>query len=198
MANHKLDTDQQVFFYEQDFYVLSNFSSFTLQWKGIRFDTSEAAYHWEKFNYRPEGALDRLTVFGIQQSIIKAPSAHEAFKTAAQYTEYRRPDWEDVRTGIMQDLLRAKAYQHEYVRRKLMETGTRELIEDSYRDSFWGWGEDGNGHNMLGKLWMIVREEVKSPDFHIHEFIAPGNDDAQQCDADCRQNAHKCKLPAWV
>ena len=30
--NHKLDTDQQVFFYEQDFYVLSNFSAFRVKW----------------------------------------------------------------------------------------------------------------------------------------------------------------------
>lgn len=46
---HGLDTPERVHFYEQDFYVLSNFSSFTLWWQGLRFDTSEAAYHWEKF-----------------------------------------------------------------------------------------------------------------------------------------------------
>lgn len=33
----KLDTPSQVFFYNQDFYVLSNFSAFSLQWKGLRF-----------------------------------------------------------------------------------------------------------------------------------------------------------------
>jgi predicted NAD-dependent protein-ADP-ribosyltransferase YbiA (DUF1768 family) len=47
--NHKLDTDSQVFFYEQDFYALSNFSAFRLMWRDIDFDTSEHAYHWEKF-----------------------------------------------------------------------------------------------------------------------------------------------------
>ena len=44
-----LDTDTQVFFYEQDFYVLSNFSSFRVKWAGISFDTAEHAYHFEKF-----------------------------------------------------------------------------------------------------------------------------------------------------
>ena len=48
IETHKLDTETQVFFYEQDYYVLSNFSAFTLQRKGLRFYTSEAAYHWEK------------------------------------------------------------------------------------------------------------------------------------------------------
>lgn len=45
--NHGLDTDERICFYEQEFYVLSNFSSFTLHWHGARFDTAEAAYHWE-------------------------------------------------------------------------------------------------------------------------------------------------------
>ena len=40
MELHGLDTETHVFFYEQDFYVLSNFSAFTLQWKGIRFDAT--------------------------------------------------------------------------------------------------------------------------------------------------------------
>ena len=59
LETHGLDTADQVFFYEQDFYVLSNFSAFSLMWKlsereGLgRFDTSEALYHWLKFSGRP-------------------------------------------------------------------------------------------------------------------------------------------------
>jgi ribA/ribD-fused uncharacterized protein len=149
--NHKLDTDTQVFFYENDFYPLSNFSAFTLQWKGLKFDTSEAAYHWEKF-----------TGHVIQSRILSAPSAHEAFKTAENFRYLCRPDWDNVKVGIMKDILRAKAKQHEYVRRKLLETGDRELIEDSWRDGFWGWGPNKDGQNMLGKLWMEIREELKN------------------------------------
>ena len=151
--NHNLDTDTQVFFYERDFYPLSNFSSFTLQWKGLRFDTSEAAYHWEKFNYN--------NYFPIQDEIRLAPSAHEAFKVAQKYHNFVHPLWLEQRVKIMKEILRAKADQHEYVRRKLLATGDRELIEDSWRDSFWGWGENKDGQNMLGKLWMEVREELR-------------------------------------
>ena len=149
--NHKLDTDKQVFFYEQDFYVLSNFSAFTLQWKGFRFDTSEAAYHYEKF----EG-----TDSEVQSMILEAPSAHQAFKIAESQKMFRRQDWDAVKVGIMRDILRAKAEQHEYVRRKLLATGDRELVEDSWRDDFWGWGPNHDGQNMLGKLWMEVRAEL--------------------------------------
>ncbi len=131
----KPDTDQQVFFYEQDFYVLSNFSAFRLRWKNHSFDTSEAAYHWEKFV-----GNDPLRI-----AIRLSDSAHEAFKIAEEHKHLRRPDWDDVKVDIMRDILRAKAAQHEYVRRKLLATGDRELIEDSWRDDFWGWGPHRNG-----------------------------------------------------
>jgi ribA/ribD-fused uncharacterized protein len=150
--NNGLDTDRQVFFYEQDFYVLSNFSAFTLTWKGKRFDTSEAAYHWEKFHG------DSL----LQAMILTAQSAHAAFKIAETNREFRRPDWDDVKVDIMRDILRAKAEQHEYVRRKLLATGDRELVENSWRDAFWGWGPNRDGRNQLGKLWMEIRGELRA------------------------------------
>lgn len=150
-----LDTPTRVRFYEHDFYVLSNFSAFTLNWRNWRFDTSEAAYHYEKFI----GGGARADV--IARCILCASSAHEAFKIAEYNKALRRPDWDDVKVGIMRDILRAKAAQHEYVRRKLLATGDRELVEDSWRDDFWGWGPNRDGQNMLGKLWMEVRHELR-------------------------------------
>lgn len=152
-TNHKLDTDTHVFFYEQDFYVLSNFSAFAIHWDGWRFDTSEAAYHYEKF--KTASPL-------IAMSIRDAASAHEAFKIAETNKAYRRPDWDDVKVEIMHDILLAKVRQHEYVERKLLATGDRTLVEDSWRDEFWGEGPYKNGKNMLGKLWMEIREEIRN------------------------------------
>lgn len=153
----KPDTDQQVFFYEQDFYVLSNFSAFRLEWEGIDFDTSEHAYHWEKFATED----DDQTRNGIAHAIMSARSAHEAFKIAEAQKHLRRIDWDAIKVQKMRNILRAKAAQHEYVRRKLLATGDRELIEDSWRDDFWGWGPNRDGQNMLGKLWMEVRAELR-------------------------------------
>jgi ribA/ribD-fused uncharacterized protein len=149
--HHKLDTDSQVFFYEQDFYVLSNFSAFHVVYEGRNFVTSEEAYHYQKFPHAPD----------IQREIVYARSAHDAFKIAERHREYRRADWDQVKVDIMRDILLAKANQHEYVRRKLLATGDRELIEDSWRDAFWGWGESRDGRNMLGKLWMEVRSALR-------------------------------------
>ncbi len=148
--NRKLDTDTQVFFYEQDFYVLSNFSAFTLYWKDERWDTSEAVYHSEKFPYDAN----------LREQIRKAPSAHEAYKIAAANKHYRRKDWDDVKVGIMKEILWEKVGQHNYVYDKLLATGDRELVEDSWRDDFWGWGEKKDGKNFLGKIWMEIRSEI--------------------------------------
>ncbi len=150
--NHKLDTDEQVFFYEQEFYVLSNFSAFAVRWQSVRFDTVEAAYHWEKFPNAPK----------IQERIRTAASAHDALQIAREWREYQRPDWDEVKVGIMRRILRQKVLQHPYVHRKLMETGDRVLVEDSWRDDFWGWGPNRDGQNVLGKLWMEVRDEFRS------------------------------------
>jgi conserved hypothetical protein, ribA/ribD-fused len=154
--HHKLDTDKQVFFYEQEFYVLSNFSSFSLLFRGEQYATSEHAYHCQKFT-------DRCDRDGsIRRWIKDAPSAHEAYKRADLHYKDRRPGWEELRISIMHEILRAKVEQHEYVRRKLLETGDRELIEDSWRDPFWGWGQNKDGQNMLGKLWMDIRAEIRA------------------------------------
>lgn len=152
---HGLDTPERVCFYEQDFYVLSNFSAFSLSWSGRRFHTSEHVYHFVKF------AEPFVDCSAIQRLIYQATSAHEAFKIAEAYREQRRPGWDEIKVGVMREILRAKADQHEYVRRKLLATGERELVENSWRDSFWGWGANRDGQNMLGKLWMEIREELR-------------------------------------
>jgi len=48
-VNHKCDTDERVCFYEQEFYMLSNFSAFEVDLYGQTFKTSEHAYQWLKF-----------------------------------------------------------------------------------------------------------------------------------------------------
>lgn len=154
--NHKLDTDSQVFFYEQDFYVLSNFSAFCVHWRGKPFFTSEHAYHWARFELpNGRGVL-------LQDCVQRASSAHNAFKFAQEEKPKQREDWDAVKVDTMREILRAKADQHEYVRRKLLATGDRELIEDSWRDDYWGWGPNRDGQNMLGKLWMEIRAELRT------------------------------------
>lgn len=154
--HHKQDTDQQVFFYEQDFYVLSNFSSFEVEWSGFVFKTSEHLYHWMRFAFsdKPGASL-------IAGRIKNARSAHDAFKLAQHEKSLQAEGWNDNKTYFMREILRQKALQHEYVLKKLLATGDRELVEDSWRDDYWGWGPARDGQNMLGRLWMEVRAELR-------------------------------------
>ena len=151
--NYKLDTDTHVFFYEQDFYVLSNFSSFTIERDRILFPTSEHAYHYYKF---VESAPH------LARAIVDLRSAHDAFKFAELNKQFRRPDWDVVKESIMKSILLDKVSQHSYVKYKLLQTGDRILVEDSWRDGVWGWGADKQGQNLLGKIWMEIRSELKS------------------------------------
>jgi len=148
---HGLDNHKEVFFYEQEFYVLSNFSAFIIEWNGEVFPTSEHAYHWSKF---PNDPLKRA-------AIRVAKSAHDAFKMAERWKQYRCPDWDSIKVDTMRSILQAKVEQHEYVRRKLLETGNRRLIENSWRDDYWGWGPKRDGRNMLGELWMEIRHRLQ-------------------------------------
>lgn len=165
---HGLDTPERVCFYEQDFYVLSNFSSFEVEWASSgRFKTAEHLYHWLRFatgeaNGKLGGAQPSAMAVAIADRVRRAPSAHEAFKIAQDNKHLQRADWNEVKVEKMRMVIRAKAMQHEYVLRKLLATSDRELVENSWRDDFWGWGENRDGQNVLGKLWMEVRSELRA------------------------------------
>jgi len=158
---HGNDTDKQIFFYEHEFYVFSNFSSFMIEWKGKLYMTSEHAYHSEKFEDEK-----------LKEQIRNARSAHEALKLAKANKDKYRNDWATIKLNIMKEILRAKVKQHPYVEKKLIESGDKELIEDSWRDSYWGWGAHKDGENHLGKLWMEVRDEFmnQNSDFIQNKF----------------------------
>lgn len=156
-----LDTDRQVFFYEQEFYALSNFSSFSINWRGVRFPTTEQAYHWERF-WDAHSLRGGTVVRQLHREFIKNTiSAHEAFEYAQQHKRDQRSDWDHEKVATMKSILRQKLREHEYVHRKLLETGDRIIIENSWRDDFWGWGPDRNGQNNLGLLWMEIRAELR-------------------------------------
>ena len=56
--------------------------------------------------------------------------------------------------------LYAKFTQHQELKKLLVETGGRPLIEHTANDSYWGDGGDGSGQNHLGRLLMKLRKEL--------------------------------------
>jgi len=137
--------------YEREYYTFSNFSSFAVKWKGKDWPTSEHAYQAAHF-FKTAPALAR--------KIYKAKSAHEAYKMAKTNADKAPRDWHEIKVTVMEDIVRHKLKQNPYVMHKLIQTGNRIIVEDSPKDSFWGWGPKRNGRNELGKIWMKLRDEI--------------------------------------
>lgn len=72
--------------------------------------------------------------------------------------EKETKEFEEKKVEYMYKVLKNKFDQHPILKIGLMNTGLRPIIKIS-QDSFWGNGNLGNGHNMLGKLLCRLRNE---------------------------------------
>ena len=101
----------------------------------------------------------------IVEKIRKCGSAREAFELARspRYQAWLHPDWhKGVKDNVMLLAVKEKFSQHEDLKRKLLQTGEKEIIEHTTNDSYWGDGGGwGRGQNKLGKILMQVRSELK-------------------------------------
>lgn len=141
--------DTKTLFYEREFYMFSNYSSFMVEYKGVLWTTSEHAYQAAKF-----------TDPAIIEDIKRARSSHDAFRLSRANADSVRPEWDDLKLSVMEEIVRAKLEQHPIIREKLIETAKGEIVEDSPVDSFWGWGPGQDGDNHLGRIWMKLRGEI--------------------------------------
>ncbi|MDD5290485.1 MAG: NADAR family protein [Patescibacteria group bacterium] len=138
-------------FYEREFYCFSNFSSFAVEWQGRLWPTSEHAYQASRFfETHPE----------IVEEIFKAKSAHDARKITHKYPDLIVNENQEEHIKTMEDICWHKLQQHTYIQKKLLQTADKEIVEDSPQDAFWGWGENRDGRNELGKIWMRLRDKI--------------------------------------
>ena len=98
----------------------------------------------------------------IKNEIRNATSAYDALCIAKKHTSEYRKDWDSVKLEVMKSILKEKVLQHPYIKEKLIESGAREIVENSPVDDFWGWGNSKDGANHLGKLWMEIRDELNT------------------------------------
>lgn len=147
---------------------LSNMASgYPLHINGVRILTSEALYQACRFPHRPE----------VQQEIIGQRSPMTAKMASRSHNEDSRPDWGDVRIPIMRWCLRVKLAQNtEAFGRLLLTTGDRPIVEQSYKDDYWGAKPNGDtliGQNILGRLLMEVRENLKNDERGTLKTVFP-------------------------
>ncbi len=127
---------------------LSNFYAAEVTVGGMTFPTNEAAFQAMKCTEREER---------IPFTETKNPVAAKRMGRKVKL----RPDWERVKVGIMEEIVRAKFSQHPELAGQLAATGDLPIMEgNGWRDTFWGVdAATGKGENHLGKILMKIREE---------------------------------------
>ena len=68
---------------------------------------------------------------------------------------------EEVKYAVMVKALQAKFTQHEQLKKLLLSTGDRKIVENTTFDYDWGCGKDGTGKNLLGLALMEVRGQLR-------------------------------------
>ena len=118
--------------------------------EGKLYPTCEHAYQAAKCT-DPQG---REQIRNARSPLQAKQLANETYKAS------RDPNWGDNKVAVVERILRAKLAQHPEAQEALRESGSQDIVEDSPDDYFWGQGADGSGRNMLGKLWMKLRDEI--------------------------------------
>lgn len=143
-----------IFFYSVDGPngFMSNFYPCTFTDKeGRQWTSSEHYYQAHKFT---DPVLFEL--------IRSQSTAKLCYKTTYQHESNFRPDWLEIKDIIMKEALALKFDQNIDLRRKLMNTGTKTLVEHALKDYHYGCGADGTGKNMLGQQLMELRNKYHS------------------------------------
>lgn len=131
-----------------EYRFLSNFYPAFLEIGGWVWRTSEHAYQAAK-------SLDPQDWKDIQECV--SPGAAKRMGRVITI----RPDWEEIKLSIMEEIVTEKFHQNPDLLKKLLDTGNAELIENNHwGDTFWGVCR-GVGENHLGKILMRIRSRAQ-------------------------------------
>lgn len=128
----------------------SNFASYPISLKERVWPTSEHYFQAQKFAGTEH-----------EEAIRQEKSPMIAARMGRDRTKPFRSDWDLVKDAIMREAVRAKFSQHAELRKILLATGDAVIVEHTQNDSYWGDGGDGSGQNMLGRILMEIREELR-------------------------------------
>ena len=143
---------------------LSNFYPCVMSDQGLAFTTLEAAFQAAKH-------------LGMDRKVrISKMDAYDAMIEGRKGKPQK--DWDKFAVRKMHDLLMRKFSSHNpQLLAQLLATGNLRLAEtNDWGDLYWGENEIGDGHNVLGRLLMMVREIrglealVRDPSTKEHHF----------------------------
>ena len=161
--NSELETSTHVYFLRG---VFSNFTSTPMmQYKGHSFQTTEQAFMWAK-----------AQLFGDKNSarlILAEKNPAKAKELGRGVKGFNPTHWDINKEFLMYEVNLAKYSQFDDYKSVLLSTGSKTLVEANGKpDLIWSCGLYANdprvldekqwrGQNLLGKVLMRVREELK-------------------------------------
>lgn len=142
---------------------LSNWHPAQMNYKGKFFYNSEQAYMWEKALYFDDEES--------AEEILKTSSPSEAKKLGRKVKGFDTDEWNKVSYNIMYEVCLEKFKQNKDLKKYLIDTNEKILVEASPYDKIWGIGlneerakrtepSKWEGMNWLGKVLMDVRKEI--------------------------------------
>jgi ribA/ribD-fused uncharacterized protein len=138
------------------FYIyFSPYTAHTIEIDGVVFPTVEHAYQCQRY-----------TDPKIIEEIKNAKSPVKAWETSSKYKRLQIPEFknEEYKLQVMKKLMLLKALQHEEIRKALIDSKDLKIVKHIVTyppgDGFWDDGEDGNGLNHMGRMWMEIRDEL--------------------------------------
>jgi ribA/ribD-fused uncharacterized protein len=127
---------------------LSNFHLCSIPYEGLMYPSTEHAFQAAK-------TLDPKE----REFILEASTPGRAKRAGRLIT--LRPDWEEVKLGIMYEVNMTKYDSYPELKEMLLATGDEKLVEgNTWGDTFWG-QVDGVGKNYLGNILMQIRKELR-------------------------------------
>lgn len=132
----------------------SGYSAHTVEYNGVLYPTVEHAYHCQRY-------IDPKII----EKIKTARSPFKAWEVSQKYKSQQVPDFNERKVEILTEINRTKLKQHEDIKKAIIDSGNVPIIKHittgPKADGFWDDGEDGEGRNEIGKIWMKLREELK-------------------------------------
>ena len=132
---------------EYDF--LNNRYGCSFVWQGIRYNNVDSAFHASKYTDESE------------RRILSRMSAEKVAMKSRNYTP--SIEWEECKLDIMMSILLAKFDQNPSLKKRLIATDSRILINGNNKHETY-WGVDlysWRGENHLGRILMTIRDKEK-------------------------------------
>ncbi len=141
------------------YYEFTNFFDAKITINGTEYKTTE---HYFQANKYIIGSDD-------YKNVKDKPTCRDAFDYAqAHGMKWENSQWRgNYQMIIMWTALVAKFTQHENLRKMLLDTQNRQLVEHTKNDGIWGDNGDGTGYNNLGQLLMKLRDSIRNNDFRF-------------------------------